>query len=551
MTTSLLDSPFYLLRASVRDDRHALIEKAEERSLVADAELCNDARTTLTTPRLRLSAELNWLPGVAPRRAQSLADMAGRDALPIAEINGIPPLAACNLVAAWLTPQKTRNEKEVAVALEVLSNRFHGIDTHELLLTINEDREAAGFPAVPGTDQIEDLLQARRADFARVMRDGLAQIDRPDSVLSDIVREEIGGKDGTMTTLTSDLVAHYEVGVQQHLDGLRGHIETYCDRVATALNEVDSYSKKSKPQIDDLDSMLRLWEELTRPLLLASASQGKEESNTRAVAAAMRRLTLQMVNEHGMVAEAKRLTDLQRELFSDLTLYSEQLEQDLTALDDLRKDEERTKADLVEWEEKVTRRIPIGKDLVTSSPEGISYRGQTFAFSEITGVRWGVFRQYYNGIRGERKFTVWIQSGQRTMQIECVRFMDSEQVVQGRFSAVIELLWDTVMVRLIGEQLGLLSRGETAHFPGCKLTRDGAYLTEHRVFGSNTFVRCGWDDLRWQAGNGCLRLLSASNKRIYTDLLYRDTQNAPVLEAVLNFLAKDGNLSKLLNGEYQ
>lgn len=551
MTTSLLDSPFYVLRASVRDDRHALIDKAEERSLVADAELCNDARTTLTTSRLRLHAELNWLPGVAPRRAQFLADMAEQDALPIGEINGIPPLAACNLVAAWLTPRKIRNEKEIAVALEILSNRFQGIDTHELLLTINEDREAAGFPAVPGVDQIEDLLQARRADFARVMRDGLAQADRPDSVLNEIVREEMSGKDGTLTTLTSDLVAHYEVGVQQHLDRLRDHIESYCDHVTGALKGGSGYPARAKPQIDDLASMLRLWEEVARPLLLASASQGKEESNTRAVVASIRRLTLQMVNEHGMVTEAQQLTDLQRELFSDLTLYSEQLEEDVTALDNLRKSEEQAKAEVAEWEQKITRQIPIGNHTLSSSSDGISYRGQTFALSEITGVRWGVFRRYYNGIRVERKFTVWIQSGPRTMHIECVTFMEPEAKVQARFNAVIELLWDTVMVRLIQELLALLSRGETAHFPGCRLSRDGAYLMEHRLLGSGDLVKCGWDDLRWQSGNGCLRLLSASNKRGYTDLAYRDTFNAPVLEAVLNFLAKDGNLSKLLSGEYQ
>ncbi|MGY2490095.1 hypothetical protein [Cupriavidus sp. CP313] len=549
MTTSLLDSPFFVLRASVRDDRHALIDKAEERSLVADAEVCNDARTTLTTPRLRLNAELNWLPGVAPRRAKSLAEMAQQDALPIVEINGIPPLAACNLVAAWLTPRKSRNEKEVAVALEVLSNRFQCIDTHELLLTVNEDREAAGFPAVPGTEQIDDLLQARRADFSRVMRDGLAQVERPDSVLTGIVREEMNGKDAALTTLTSDLVTQYEAGVQQHLDHLRDHIETYCDHVVGALDGFSGYSSRAKPQIDDLERMLRLWEQIASPLLLASTSQGKDEPNTRAVTASLRRVTLKMVNDHNMMAEGQRLTELQRELFSGLTLYSEQLDEDVTALDNLRKSEERSKAEIAEWEEKITRRILIGDRILRSSPDGISYQGQTLPLSDITSVRWGVFKQYYNGIRTNRKYTVWIQSGRRTMQIECVTFMESEEKVQGRFSEVIQMLWDTVMGRLIRDLLDLLARGEMAHFSGCTLSRDGAVLQEQRMFGSGKLIPCGWEDLRWQSGAGYLRLLSASNKKVYTDLVYRDTPNAPVLEAALNYLAKDGNLTKLLRGE--
>lgn len=533
----------------MRDDRHTLIDKAEERSLVSDAELCNDARATLTTPRLRLHAELNWLPGVAPRRAHSLADLAQQDALPIAEINGIPPLAACNLVAAWLTPRRSRNEKEVAVALEVLSNRFQYIDTHELLLTVNEDREAAGFPAVPGTEQIEDLLQTKRADFSRVMRDGLTQVDRPDSVLTAIVREEVNGRDGALTTLTSDLVAQYEASVQQHLDHLRDHIETYCDHVVDALDEVDGYSTQAKRQIDEVERMLRVWEEIASPLLLACKSQGKDEPNTRAVAASLRRMTLKMVNDHNMVAEGQRLTDLQRDLFSGLTLYSEQLVQDVAALDNLRKGEERSKAEIAEWEAKITREIVIGNWLLKSSPDGLTYQGQTIPFSEITSVRWGVFKRYINGIRTDRKYTIWIQSAQRTMQIECVSFMESEKAVQARFSDVIQLLWDTVMVRLIGELLAVLARGEMAHFPGCSLSRDGATLPEKRMFGGGKLILCGWDDLQWQSGPGYLRLLSASNKKVYTDLAYRDTPNAQVLEAALNYLAKDGNLAKLQRGE--
>lgn len=44
----LLENPFYLLEATVHDDRRRLVELAEERSLLLDPEECTEARSHLT-----------------------------------------------------------------------------------------------------------------------------------------------------------------------------------------------------------------------------------------------------------------------------------------------------------------------------------------------------------------------------------------------------------------------------------------------------------------------------------------------------------------------
>ena len=68
----LLQNPFYILNATQRDSRERIIDLAEERSLLSDADKCMAARAELTNPRKRISAEMTWLSGVVPERVYEI-----------------------------------------------------------------------------------------------------------------------------------------------------------------------------------------------------------------------------------------------------------------------------------------------------------------------------------------------------------------------------------------------------------------------------------------------------------------------------------------------
>ena len=61
----LFETPFYILRATPRDNRQRIVELAEERSLVLDPDVCNKARADLLHPKKRIAAEVGWLLGVS------------------------------------------------------------------------------------------------------------------------------------------------------------------------------------------------------------------------------------------------------------------------------------------------------------------------------------------------------------------------------------------------------------------------------------------------------------------------------------------------------
>ena len=68
----LLQNPFYILSATPRDNIRRIEALAEEQSLLSDADACMNARSILTHPRKRISAEVAWLPGVAPERTDEM-----------------------------------------------------------------------------------------------------------------------------------------------------------------------------------------------------------------------------------------------------------------------------------------------------------------------------------------------------------------------------------------------------------------------------------------------------------------------------------------------
>jgi hypothetical protein len=98
--TSLHRNPFWVLRASTRDDRQRIVELADEKALVLDADVCQKARADLTNPRARLSAEIAWLPGVSPARAWQIATAVREGFVEPLLDAGLPPLPRANILSA-------------------------------------------------------------------------------------------------------------------------------------------------------------------------------------------------------------------------------------------------------------------------------------------------------------------------------------------------------------------------------------------------------------------------------------------------------------------
>ena len=105
----LLQNPFHILTASPRDNRRRIMELADERSLLLDSSQCMAARSDLTNPRKRLSAEIAWLPGIGPKRADEMLSLLESSPTDLLSVDKLSSTARANLLAAGLARLPTRN----------------------------------------------------------------------------------------------------------------------------------------------------------------------------------------------------------------------------------------------------------------------------------------------------------------------------------------------------------------------------------------------------------------------------------------------------------
>ena len=106
----LFENPFYILGITTRDPSPKVFQAAEEKSLLLDPEVCSQARGILTNPKHRISAEVAWVPGLAPIRVLKLIQKIVASPQEVVKaLSGLAPLVRCNLGTSLITHLSFQN----------------------------------------------------------------------------------------------------------------------------------------------------------------------------------------------------------------------------------------------------------------------------------------------------------------------------------------------------------------------------------------------------------------------------------------------------------
>jgi hypothetical protein len=535
--TRLHKNPFCVLGVTTRDHSRKIIEMAEERSLSIDPDVCQQARSDLTNPRTRLSTEMAWLPGVAPRAAEKLINALLENPASVRSELGLPELARANVMAAAF---ELVNEDEPTTSVAHFMHDFawvvESVSADDVLRDINEDRTISGFPQVHGINAVEDIFIERRKAYVSVLRNLLDKMET-DKLVEMMIAAVSGATSNGQEqgpVLLDDLVDIYEVEAQGFLQ--REH-ENITALVRNIKNAVPGGATALNPILTKLDQVARNWNRVARPIQISRRSRGIAHWQSVEIARALRDLGVDLVNENEMIDQASRIIELVRALFSGLPELAERIEEDVQAVAKLRARKE-------EWARQITFRAEVGlsgKELAIS-PDGIRWNGRTFPLDSITRVRWGGVRHSVNGIPTGKSYT--IAFGDR----------GSEQVIhlnkEATFSGFIDALSQAVCGRLMVELMKDLSNGKSFSC-GDVTVEDGAVtLAKHKFFGANESVRTTWNEVSvWSAG-GRFYIGKRNDKKTYGSMSYIDNWNAHILELVIRggFKKGIGKLSDILAG---
>lgn len=245
----LRTSPFYLLGVSPRDNR-AIIAQATETAIsegTLDETVATRAQQILMSPRLRLGAELSWLPGLAPNRVKQLIE---GEALSTDATAGLPLLAGANLAAYRCSSQAS------PVRHELLFCFYERRDDNDILKLVNSERRAGNFPEVSFDllqEVIPDVTQQHTTSFIEF----ITREPWPGSALLSIMKERFVEGSGVIGFLD---------GIAERFDDwAAGSFRQAEDAISCALTSIQEKPASLAEQLPAFSAAIGVWASLAAP----------------------------------------------------------------------------------------------------------------------------------------------------------------------------------------------------------------------------------------------------------------------------------------------
>ena len=554
----LLQNPFHILTATTRDNRQKIIALAEERILFLDPNECTQARSDLTNPRKRLSAEIAWMPGTGLKRASEVLRylessprmLFGMDELTqfknILGADKMIPIAQANLLAAGLSRLSDYSSDDVAEWIVEIAHVFENIDPEVVHTTINGERIVSSFPEITDLSWIETEIQERRHYYRQVITLALNNLPIKEHAraMTRVAVAETSCEKKSRLTLIHNIVGWYERDVQESLEKEEANIEVLDEKIRTAVNaEIQNLTLAQ--MINQFIQAVKNWDSFAQPIQIIKRSQGLSHDASYRVAGQVRKLAVDLFNKYDKLDFSQQLTNMLQEVFAEVGEIAERTAEDARALDEIAEQRllliEAAKKRAEEWRREITYEADVGtflfKNKLRISPESIEWRGNQWDLDSITRIRWGGTRHSLNGIPTGTTYSIIFDYASIELKDETI------------YNNFIDRLWRTVGVRLLTEYLEGLRDGRKYRFGSAVISDHGVELERKRLFGSNERVFCRWSELAIWNGAGVFCIGRRGDKKLAASFSYQDEDNINILEAVIRMFWKRGGnkLSDLLD----
>lgn len=239
---NILENPFYLLDASLADDRRTIMSKVQDASLIGDPDECTKAGSLLTNHKNRVKCEVFYLPDLSPMEAQTKIEELKSDPNDLIEsILSEKNYTLSNgnlIVSALLSSEYIASFETYKYAIKALSNVLETQDPETVFALINEMRLQSGFSQLADISLVSDALNDLKAYYLQTIKDLFKRLSFDDinSIMSELVLKET-----TVNTNCSDFISsivdYYEVLAQPHLNDAEQDVKD----LITLFNDLFKY----------------------------------------------------------------------------------------------------------------------------------------------------------------------------------------------------------------------------------------------------------------------------------------------------------------------
>src|SRR6185295_6401870 len=128
------------------------------------------------------------------------------------------------------------------------------------------------------------------------------------------------------------------------------------------------------------------------PIQVNHAVRGIEHEKSREVAYEVRSLGVDLFNQHNLLDESKRVIALLKSYFGYLPEFSEKVQEDVHALQNIVQQRNEAQSQSEQWAREIFYEVEIGlvfKNILRISSKGIEWKGETYPLDDVTHCRWG------------------------------------------------------------------------------------------------------------------------------------------------------------------
>lgn len=540
----LTKNPFYILSASPRDGRRRLMELAEERSLLLDADECHDAYSVLTNPRKRLAAEVSWFPGMAPQKIEELLALMESEPEKILAADSLPSLTRANLLAEGLNRLSALDASAIASWIIAIDEAFDSSDAESILSLLNAERIAVGFPEISDVTQVEEELENCRYTYRTAIKKALDKLPSRELVktITLAVKEATWGGALTINEVLIDIVDLYEIEAQEFLSREEENIDRLIEMIRTALkNNADS---QLNPLMERLKQVVKNWDMVAYPIQLSAKSRGLDHEASKRVGGNIRSLAIAVFNEYNKLEISQQLTALMQEVFAEVDEIAERAAEDADTLQELVEERKLAGVRAEEFRKSITFEVSIGRifgKIFRISPEGIEWEGKLWPLESITRVRWGGTKHSINLIPTGTTYTIVFGSQNA---VETITLSE-----KNKYGDIVDKLWRAVGFRILANFLAGLAQGRKYRFGTAIFDDYGVEFERSRLLGQNEKEYCSWNEVSIWNANGCFCIGKTTDKKTSEAFSYQDEDNIHILEAAIRMLFDKGGIR--LSGIFQ
>jgi len=534
------DNPFYILHATTRDNRQKIVELAEEKSFDLDEELCQKARSDLTMPRNRVYSELDWFPGISPRKVQELVSQIESNDKELYLIDGISDLAKINLFNEMLNSKINFSNSELEEIIYKIVYGFENLDINETIRDINEERQISGFPEVNDYNLVENHLNEKKRSCIKLILKRLNNLDTVHliKIITNIVDAETANGEIQASSMIEDLVDDYKLHTQSFLEQ---EFEKIKQLIQVIKDKADDGENIISPLVDKLLKMTENWDNVAQPIQLSMKSRGLDDPLSNQIAIVIRSLGIDLYNSYGYLDLAKKVSEVLKELFAELPEILETVENDIDTLDDLFYQKKEAEYEEKKFEESLNYSVEIGivlKDKLSISSKGITWKNKTYPLDTVSRITWGATSNSVNGIPTGTTYTISFGNDKSTSLVETRR--------KSAYEEVIDRLWKTAGMTILTNMLKDFQNGKSLTFNNATVWDDGVSIIKPGGwFGSDEKEKFSWSEIQIYSSNGHFVIEATNNTKFVSEIGYQDVYNIHFLEQLIRMKFKDSNARKL------